>query len=107
MAFIDLTDREEKEIVPGYHARFVHSGNMTIAYWRITAGAPLPNHRHLHEQVANVIEGEFELTVDGEARIMTPGQVAVIAGDVPHSGKAITDCRIIDIFYPIREDYKK
>jgi len=107
MSFIDLNDLNEKELVPGYHVRFVHSENMTFAYWAIDAGAALPDHSHPHEQVANVIEGEFQLVVDGESRIMTPGKVAVIPGDVPHSGKAITPCKIIDVFYPVREDYKK
>jgi quercetin dioxygenase-like cupin family protein len=106
MAFIELNDIEEKEIIPGYKARFVHSGNMTFAYWTITAGASLPDHSHPHEQVANVIEGEFELTVDGEPKVMTPGQVAVIPGGIPHRGTAITDCKIIDVFHPIREDYR-
>ncbi|MGE5339927.1 MAG: cupin domain-containing protein [Candidatus Omnitrophota bacterium] len=106
MAFIDLNDVQQNELVPGYHARFVHSENMTFAYWTIEAGAALPNHSHPHEQVANVTKGEFELTVDGTSRVMTPGQVAVIPGGIFHSGKAITDCQIIDVFYPIREDYK-
>jgi hypothetical protein len=25
---------------------------------------------------------------------------------VPHSGKALTKCYIIDPFYPVREDYR-
>jgi quercetin dioxygenase-like cupin family protein len=107
MAFVDLKDIEEKDVIPGFHARFVHSENMTFAYWRIEAGAALPNHSHPHEQAANVIEGEFELTMDGVAKIMKPGQLALIPGNVPHCGKAVTDCKIIDVFYPIREDYRK
>ena len=27
-------------------------------------------------------------------------------GDIPHSGHARTACRIIDVFHPIREDYR-
>jgi hypothetical protein len=66
MPKIDLDQIEEREIVPGFHARFVHSENMTLAFWRVEAGATLPDHQHIHEQVANVLEGEFELSVDGE-----------------------------------------
>ena len=106
MAFINLTDLEEKELVPGFHVRFVHSENMTFAYWNIEAGSTLPDHSHPHEQVVNVIEGELELNVEGEVKVMKPGQVAVLPGNVPHSGKAITDCKVIDVFYPVREDYK-
>jgi len=106
MPFIDLDQIDEKEIVPGFKAKFVHTNNMTFAYWRITAGNLLPDHKHPQEQVSNLIEGSFELTVDGETRTLTPGTAVVVPSDVPHSGKAITDCFIIDVFYPIREDYK-
>jgi len=106
MAFIKLENIEGKEIVPGFTARFVHSENMTFAYWTIKAGSSLPHHSHPQEQVATMLEGELELTVDGETRLVKPGDVAVIPGDVPHSGTAVTDCRILDVFYPLREDYK-
>jgi len=56
--------------------------------------------------VANIIEGEFELTIDNETKILKPGDVAVIPSNAVHSGKAITDCRILDVFYPVREDYR-
>ncbi len=86
--------------------RFVHSDSMTVAYWETEAGASMPEHSHMHEQIVNLIEGEFELSVGGEVRTAGPRTVAVISPDVPHSGKAITRCRIIDIFHPVREDYR-
>src|SRR2546422_10028634 len=66
----------------------------------------LPAHAHVHEQVVNMIEGVFELTIAGETRTLGQGSVAIIPSNALHSGKAITDCRIIDAFYPIREDYR-
>lgn len=104
--FFELDQIEQREIVPGYRARFIHSGNNTLAYWDVDAGAALPDHHHPHEQVANVLEGTFELTVAGETRLCKAGSVAVIPPDVPHSGVAKTRCRILDIFYPVREDYR-
>lgn len=106
MPFIDLDQIDEKEIIPGFKAKFVHTDNMTFAYWKIIAGSSLPDHKHPQEQVSNLIEGTFELTVEGETRTLAPGTAVVVPSGVPHSGKAITDCFIIDVFYPIREDYK-
>ncbi|KYK32879.1 MAG: cupin [Theionarchaea archaeon DG-70] len=95
-----------KEIIPGFHGRFVHSPHMTLAHWNIKAGSPLPEHSHPHEQITTVLEGTLELTTEGKTHVLTPGSVAVIPSDVPHSGKAVTDCRVIDVFYPRREDYQ-
>ena len=106
MPFLELDDVREREPVPGYRVRFVHGGTMTVAYWEIEPGASTPEHNHMHEQIVNFIEGEFELVVGDEVRTAGPGTVAVIPPDVPHSGKAITRCRIIDVFHPVREDYR-
>jgi quercetin dioxygenase-like cupin family protein len=48
----------------------------------------------------------MELTVGDETYRMIPGQIVTIPSDVPHSGRAITDCEIMDVFCPVREDYK-
>ena len=106
MPFLDLSDIHESEPVPGFRVRFVHTDNMTVAYWDIERGAAMPEHSHEHEQIVNLIEGDFELTVGDELRTLTPGVVAVIPPDVPHSGRAATTCRIVDVFYPVREDYR-
>jgi len=72
----------------------------------VKAGSALPEHHHPHEQITNIIAGEFEMTVDGVTRICRAGDVVVIASNKPHSGIALTDCRIMDVFNPPREDYK-
>jgi quercetin dioxygenase-like cupin family protein len=79
---------------------------MTIAHWRIEAGSTLGEHSHPHEQVTNVLEGQFEFTIDGETRLLGPGSVAVVPSNKVHSGRAVTDCLILDVFSPVREDYR-
>lgn len=106
MELYQFENMEEKEILPGLFVRFVHSENMTLAYWRILPGCELPTHSHVNEQVVNVIEGELELVVDGRPHILTRGKVVVLPPDMPHSGKAITECHIIDVFHPVREDFR-
>lgn len=94
------------ERLPGMRGKFLHSGTMTFVYWDIDEGAALPRHAHHHEQVVNMLEGEFELVVDGTPHRLKPGDVLAIPGNAPHSGRAITRCRILDVFWPIREDYR-
>lgn len=106
MPFIDLKDINQIEIITGYKARFIHSENMTLAHWNIKKGHGLPEHSHFSEQLSCVTEGEFELCLNGEKKVLNSGSIAVIPSNVAHSGVAITDCVIIDVFYPIREDYK-
>ncbi|MGE4318793.1 MAG: cupin domain-containing protein [Deferribacterales bacterium] len=105
MSFIN-TDDIEREMLPGARARFIHSENMTMSLWRFEAGANLPEHSHPHEQMTKLISGQFELTVDGESKILTGSDVAVIPSHAVHKGRAITDCEMLDVFYPVREDYR-
>jgi quercetin dioxygenase-like cupin family protein/predicted nucleotidyltransferase len=103
--YANLDALEYQEIHPGFRARFIHSAHHTIAFWKIDKGAVLPEHSHMHEQTSMVTKGEFELTVEGKSQVLAPNKVAVIAPNRRHSGRALTDCEITDIFYPVRQDY--
>ena len=61
-----LASIEPRELIPGHRGRFVHSEHTTHVYWEIDEGAQLPEHSHPHEQIVNMLEGTYELTVDGE-----------------------------------------
>ncbi len=104
---INIWQTNPCEIIPGFHGRFVHSDNATIAYWEIDAQAVLPEHQHHHEQVVHLLSGEFELTVAGKIINLTPGDVLLLQPHIPHAGRAITDCRIMDVFNPCRDDYRQ
>lgn len=95
-----------KEIIEGFRGRFIHSEKMTIAIWEIDAGSILPEHAHTNEQIMHLTEGKFEMTIDGNTKIYTPGSIVVIPSNITHSGRALTDCKITDTFSPAREDYK-
>ena len=86
-----LADVPSREQMPGMHGKFLHSGSMTLVYWDLDEGGSFPEHAHPHEQVVNMLEGELDIVVDGKAR---------------HSGCAVTRCRVLDVFSPIREDYR-
>ncbi|MBA4421999.1 MAG: cupin domain-containing protein [Syntrophus sp. (in: bacteria)] len=106
MPFIKLSDIEEREMVKGFRARFIHTDQVTTAHWQIAAGSTLPDHSHPHEQVTIIINGRFEMTVDAETRTIEAGDVVVIPSGAKHRGRALTDCFILDVFSPVREDYR-
>ena len=106
MTYISLDMLESREVVPGFHGKFVHSDNLTLSNWEIEAGAVLPEHTHPHEQLSQLLEGEFEFTLEGETMILTPGMVVVIPSNARHTAKALTPCKVLDVFYPVREEYR-
>lgn len=106
MPHYHLNELPEREIVPGFHGRFVHSENLTLAYWHIEQDAILPEHSHPQEQTTQVLQGELEISMAGKTYRLTPGQVLLIPGGVAHSGRAITACQAMDVFHPARDDYR-
>ncbi len=105
MPFENFKGIKEREIFPGYKAKFIHSENMTFANWTIEEGASFPEHSHPHEQVLIMLEGDLEIKVGRETKILKSGDVSIIPPNMPHTGKAIKKVKAIDVFYPVRQDY--
>ena len=77
----------------------------TFAHYDFKRGSSIHEHSHPQEEVYEVIEGQLEVTIEGEARIAGAGVVAIVPGDARHSVKALTDGRAIIIDYPVRRDF--
>ncbi len=107
MGLNKLKDVKVQEIFPGFEGRMIHTEKTTIAYWNIRKDCILPRHSHVHEQTINVFEGKLQMTIGEETLTLEKGDVYVIAPNVPHAGVAVTDCYIMDVFSPVREDYRE
>ncbi len=101
-----LSSLPSKEIMPGYHGKLVHTKNMSIAFWDVEKDAKVPEHSHMNEQVMHVLEGEFEFTLNGTTKTYCSGDIVIIAPHQKHSGRALTACKLLDVFSPTREEYK-
>ncbi len=105
MPFIDTNSLKVTERLPGWHGRYFHSSNMTFAHYDFVAGSTIHEHSHPEEEVYEVIEGELELIIDGESRIVRPGVVGIVPSNVRHSVKALTNGRAIIVDHPVRRGF--
>ena len=53
----------------------------------------------------HVIEGKFEFTINGVKNLCVSGSTFLIPSNVPHSGRAVSKCLIMDVFSPKRDDF--
>ncbi len=79
-----------------------------LSYLEMDAEAEVPLHSHPHEQAGYLIKGKLQLTIGDETQIMEPGNMYIVPGGVPHRAVAIDGpVLVLDIFSPIREDYRR
>ena len=106
MRTVNISGLPVRELFAGYRARIVHSERMSFSYVDVDAGASFTEHDHPHEQVINVLEGSFELTIESDTKLLQTGDVAIVPPNARHRGTARTKCRILDVFAPVRDDYR-
>jgi len=97
---------KSKDLAPGIIGHYAHGDKITFGFLELKKGSSVPLHHHIHEQITYIIEGQLDMVIGGAAFSLTDGMYQVIPSDVPHSALAITDCKVIDVFGPVREDYK-
>jgi quercetin dioxygenase-like cupin family protein len=62
-------------------------------------------HKHPHLQISYIASGVFEITVDGEMKILKKGDVYFIPSDLLHGAVCLKKGILIDVFNPMREDF--
>jgi len=107
MPFIDFNKKKIVKVWPGINGPIHHSESITIGIFALDEGIELPEHSHPHEQWSNLIEGRLEFNINGELTVLEPGMTALVPSNLTHSGKALTKCKVLDCFLPVREDFKE
>ena len=94
--------------MPGdsFDVRFIHTANITVAFNELKAGAEVPVHQHIHETIDYVQEGALQMDIGDETVLMKAGMVCRVPSNLMHGAKAITDCKVINVFYPARQDFE-
>jgi quercetin dioxygenase-like cupin family protein len=106
MTFIDLDTVPAFEPAAGCKLQTPHGERLMLSRVEMKEGAEIPLHRHHHEQAGVVLEGQLQLTIGEETKVLTPGQMYIIPGNVPHRAIALNGRVVVmDVFSPIREDY--
>lgn len=104
---IKIAEVKQKKLIEGIIGQYVHGATTTLGYVTLAKGSQLPLHHHPHEQLTYMLDGKLEMHIGDELVILEPGTVKVIPSNTPHSAVALTDCKLIDVFSPVREDYKE
>ena len=105
--FLDASTRASKEIATGVHIRTFWGDRMLLSLVDIEPWAVVPNHTHPHEQSGVVLSGAAEMTIGEERKALKPGDLYVIPGGVEHSlTNGPQPTQVLDIFSPVREEYK-
>jgi quercetin dioxygenase-like cupin family protein len=95
-----------KNLMPGITGYYAHGENMTFGLVELKAGSSVPLHQHVHEQITYIVEGQLDMIIGGEPCSLTASMYHIISSNTPHAAVAKTDCKVIDVFSPVREDYK-
>ncbi|HYO20939.1 MAG TPA: cupin domain-containing protein [Flavisolibacter sp.] len=102
-----ITSLVPKALATGITGHYVHGDKSTLGLVILKEGSSVPPHQHPQEQITYILEGRLQMVIDGEDCLLEPGMYYVIPSNVVHSAVALTDCRLIDVFSPVREDYKR
>jgi quercetin dioxygenase-like cupin family protein len=94
-------------IFPGVNIRTCSCEKMMISLVDLHPHAVVAEHSHPHEQIGMVLEGRLILTIGSEEKTLQAGDVFRIPGNVPHKVVTLDQrVKVIDIFHPIREEYR-
>ena len=100
-------DFKALEPAPGFLLHVVWGQFLMLSHVTIQPDSELPLHSHPQEQMGIILEGEFEMTIGDETRLLKKGDIYLVPTNIIHGGITHTErALILDAFSPPREDYK-
>jgi len=104
---VTLAQVAAAQITDGVTMRAIFGEAAMLSLVELDPGAAVPMHSHPHEQLGYVLSGEIVMLIGGKEHRLQPGAAYAIPGGSEHSGIAGAEgCAVLDIFRPIREDYR-
>jgi quercetin dioxygenase-like cupin family protein len=93
-------------IFPNVTASTMAAERMLLAVVDLEANSVVTPHSHPHEQIGVIISGKVIFTIGDEEKTLGPGELYRIPGGVVHQVVALEKSQAVDIFCPVREEYR-
>jgi quercetin dioxygenase-like cupin family protein len=94
-------------IFPGVRIQTCAADKMLLAVVDLEPGSVVEEHSHPHEQIGMVLQGRLVFTIGGEEKTLRAGETYRIPGGVRHKVVVLDQpARAVDIFNPVREEYR-
>lgn len=105
--FVKKEECSKHRIFPGIDIFTTCGDHLMLSCVELEPNSVVEAHSHPHEQLGYLLEGEVEFFIGDESRHLGPGEMWRIPGGVVHKVIAgAKGARAIDVFYPVREDYR-
>jgi quercetin dioxygenase-like cupin family protein len=84
-----------------------HSDELMLVRHYFEQGWSSARHSHPHHQLVYVVRGMLRVEVAGEIFDVSAGDSFVVDGGVEHQASALDASEVLDVFTPVREDYRE
>ncbi|WP_291079077.1 cupin domain-containing protein [Hyphomonas sp.] len=104
--FMHSPRQDAEKVAPGIHRKLLgyDSDLMLVKVW-FDKGAVGEVHAHPHTQTAYVVEGKFEVYVDGRTEVLEAGGCFFVPSGAEHGAVCLEEGILLDIFTPARMDF--
>lgn len=112
MAVLKFDEVPYEKVKEGLERKIIHTDELMTVLIDFSNGPwdePETPHSHPHQQTSYVAEGEIIFYCEGEPdQHLKAGDMYAIASGLKHTVKLLTKkVRLVDSFYPVREDFLK
>jgi quercetin dioxygenase-like cupin family protein len=108
MSFVKTGDARSFTPEPGMKRQVLaHSDQLMLVRHYFEKDWVGARHSHPHHQLVYVVSGAIRVDVDGRVFDVRAGDSFVVDGGVEHQASALEPSEVLDVFTPVREDYRE
>lgn len=110
MTVLKFDEIQYEKVKEGLERKIIYTKELMTVLIDFSNGPweePEPPHSHPHQQTSYVAEGEIIFYCEGESeQHLKAGDMFAVPSGLKHTIKLLTKkARLIDSFYPVREDF--
>jgi len=83
----------------------LYTDDLMVVQFAFEKGGVGAMHSHPHVQSSYVVEGSFDVTIDGITQTVSAGGSFIVPSNLVHGVTALEDGLVVDTFTPHRADF--